>query len=118
MNLDVAGDMTRTREKTRVVPPGGPELASRRRDIVEFPDLEARAEGQAIARQRQPHGVRKGAEMRVEVVTVFADNHQTARLVGGDEERNAELPDQGREARRVNAPQRRRFRYGVGVGQL
>ena len=50
------------------------------------------AEGQPIARQRQAHRAREGAEMRVEVVAVGPDDHQLARLVGGDEERNAEPP--------------------------
>ena len=61
----------------------------------------------------RPIGRLEGAEVGVEVVPLVADHHQLAGLVGGDQQRRAELPQQRREVRRVDGPQRRRvFRLG------
>ena len=87
--------------------PAGASLRAAAGTLWIFPDLVPGADREAISGERQAHRTRKAAEMRVEAVSVGSDDDQLPRLVGGDQERNLELPQQGREARRVHAPQRR-----------
>ena len=58
--------------------------------------------------------------MGVEVVALVADHHELAGLVGGDQQRRAELPQQRGEVRRVGGLQRagvfRLGEAGPGVG--
>ena len=58
--------------------------------------------------QGQAHRGLEGAEVGVEVVPLVADHHELAGLVGGDQQRRAELPQQRGEVRRVDGPQRPR----------
>jgi hypothetical protein len=83
--------------------------------VAEFPDLDLSADGQAVGRgsQRQTHRRLEVAKVRVEVVALGADDHELARLVGRDQKRDAELVEQLRQVRRVDAPQRLR-RFGGG----
>ena len=88
--------------------PGGSSLAVDGRDVDELPDLDLGADGQPVAGQGHAHRGLEGAEVGVEVVPLVADHHELAGLVGGDQERRAELPQERGEVRRVDRPQRRR----------
>ena len=104
-------------QEAGVVPAGRVELGGDGRDVDELPDLDRGADGQPAAVEGQAHRGLEGAEVGVEVVPLVADHHELAGLVGGDQQRRAELPQQRGEVRRVDGPQRRRvFRLGaVGV---
>ena len=87
--------------------------------VAEFPDLDLGAEGQPAAAQGQAHGPLEAAEVGVEVVPLIPHDYKLAGLVGRDQKRDAEVVEQLRQVRRVDAPQlRRRFGLGrVGAGR-
>jgi hypothetical protein len=89
---DVAGDMTAARQVAGVVPAWRVELGGDGRDVDVFPDLDAGADGQAVAVERHAHRSLEGAVVGVEVAPLVADHHEPAGLVGGDQQRHAELP--------------------------
>ena len=113
VDLDVARDVAGAGQEAGVVPAGRVELGGHGRDVDEFPDLDLGADGQPVAGQGHAHRRLEAAEVGVEVVPLVADHHELAGLVGGDQQRRAELPQQRGEVRRVDGPQRRRvFRLG------
>ena len=126
MDLDVARDVAGAGQEAGVVPAGRVELGGHGRDVDELPDLDLGADGQPVAGQGHAHRRLEGAEVGVEVVPLVADHHELAGLVGGDQERRAELPQERGEVRRVDGPQRRRVlrlgavsvqrRFGGGNG--
>ena len=94
MDLDVARDMAGAGQEAGVVPAGRVELGGHGRDVDVLPDLDRGADGQPVAGQGHAHRGLEGAEVGVEVVPLVADQHELAGLVGGDQERRAELPQQ------------------------
>ena len=106
MDLDVARDVAGSRQEAGVVPAGGLEPGGDGRDVDILPDLDRGADGQAVTGQGHAHGGLEDAEVGVEVVPFVADQDQLAGLIGGDQERTAELPQQGGEVRRVDGAQR------------
>ena len=105
MDLDVARDVAGAGQEAGVVPAERVELGGDGRDVDELPDLDLGAEGQPVAGQGHAHRGLEGAEVRVEVVPLIPDQHELAGLVGGDQERRAELPQQRGEVGRVDRPQ-------------
>ncbi len=62
------------------------ELGSDGRDVVKLPDLHGRADRQPVTLKGQTHGSREAAEVRIEVVALFADEHDLAGLIGSDDQ--------------------------------
>ena len=108
VDLDVARDVAGAGQEAGVVPAGRVEPGGDGRDVDELPDLDRGADGEPVAVEGQAHRGLEGAEVGVEVVPLVADHHELAGLVGGDQQRRAELPQQRGEVRRVDGPQRRR----------
>jgi len=108
VDLHVARDVARARQEAGVVPPGRLELGRGRGNVVKFPDLEARAERQPVARDGKPHRAREAAEVRVQALALGPDDDQLARLVGGHQQRDAELIEEGGEVGGMDAAERRR----------
>jgi hypothetical protein len=115
MDLDVARDVAGARQEAGVVSPGRFELGGHGRDVDEFPDLDLGADGQPVTGQSHAHRRLEAAEVGVEMVPLVADQHELSGLVGGDQQRRAELPQKRGEVRRVHGPQRRR---GFGLGEF
>jgi len=106
VDLDVAGAVAQAGQETGVVPAPGLQPSADRRDVVILPDLQGGADGQPVAGAGQAHRLAEAAEVRVERSAVGAEHHQLARLVGGDEDRQAQFVEQGGETRGVYAAQR------------
>ena len=87
--------------------PSGAEPAGDGRGVVVFPDLQRRADGQPVAVAGQAHRLAEAAEVRVQRAVVGPEHHQLAGLVGGDEDREAQLLEDRGEAGGVHAAQRR-----------
>ncbi len=94
------------------MPAGGVEFCGDGGDVDEFPHLDRGAQGQPAGIEGQAHGRPEAAEVGIEVVSLIAHHHEFAGLVGGDQERGVELPQEGREVHRVNGTQR------LGLGSL
>ena len=109
VDLDVARDVAGAGQEAGVVPAGRVELGRHGRDIDELPDLDLGADGQPVAGQGHAHRGLEAAEVGVEVVPLVADHHELAGLVGGDQQRRAELPQKRGEVWRVDRPQRHAF---------
>ena len=106
--LDVARDVAGAGQEAGVVPARRFELGCHRGHVHELPDLDRGADGQPGAVEGQAHRSLEGAEVGVEAVPLVADHHQLAGLVGGHQERGAELAQERGEVRRVHGPKRRR----------
>jgi hypothetical protein len=111
--LDVASDVTGAGEEAGVVLARRFELGCHGGHVHELPDLDRGADGQPGAVEGQAHGGLEGAEVGVEVVPLIADQHQLTGLIGGQQQRRAELTQQAGEIGRVDGPQRLR-RPGFG----
>ncbi len=81
-----------------------------------IPSLDPGSDSPPVARIGHAHRGLEAAEVDVEVVPFIADQHELARLIGGDQKRWAELPQERGEVRRVDCPQRRRVVRLGGVG--
>ena len=90
VDLDVAGDVASAGQEAGVVAARRLELGRDGRDVAKLPDLHRGADRQAVAVEGQPHGCRKAAEVGVEVVTLTADHHKLAGLIGRDQERGTQ----------------------------
>src|SRR4051794_25733520 len=88
--------------------PSGLQSAGDVTVVAELADLKGGAQSELAATlgEGQAHGRRKGAVMGIEMVSLVADHDQLAGLVGGDQQRRAELPQQGGKVRRVGGVQR------------
>ncbi len=84
------------------------QLGDDGRDVVELPDFLERAHGQSIASDRQPHRLAEVAEVGVDVVLVRTQHDHLAGLVGGHQQRDAELIEEGGEVGGMDAAERRR----------
>src|SRR5262245_40964935 len=79
--------------------------------------MSSRPASTAVPGDGQPHRPREGAEVRVQSPFLILPQHdEFARLVGGDQERQAQLAEQGAEVVGVDAPQGRRLRRRGGGG--
>src|SRR5262245_51486364 len=79
--------------------------------------MSSRPASTAVPGDGQPHRPREGAEVRVQSPFLILPQHdEFARLVGGDQERQAQLAEHGAEVVRVDAPQGRRLRRRGGGG--
>ena len=58
---------------------------------MEFPDVDARANGKLPAADRQPHRLHEVAEMGIEYPAVIAQDNELARLISGHQERRVGL---------------------------
>ena len=115
MDLDIARDVAGAGQETGIVPAGRVELGGNSRNVHELPDLDLGADGQPVTGQSHAHRRLEGAEVGVEVAPLVADEHELAGLIGGHQERRAELPQERGEVRRVDGPQRR-SRIGACIG--
>jgi hypothetical protein len=119
VDLDVAGDVAGAGQEAGVVPARRIELRCYRGHVRELPDLDRRADGQPGAVEGQAHGGLEAAEVGVEVIPLIPYHHELAGLVGGHQERGAEVPQEAGEIGCVDSPQRLR-RPGldrVGAGR-
>ena len=92
MNMNIAGDMAGTGQKAGVVAAGRIEPGGHGRYVHEFPDLDLRADRQAVFRQCHTHRSREDAKVRIEMVPLIPDDNQFASLISGDQKRSADLP--------------------------
>ena len=83
---------------------------------MELPDFQERAHGQSIAGDRQPHRLAEVAEVGVDVVLVRPQHDQLAGLVGGHQQRDAELIEEGGEVGGMDAAERRRRAVSAAAG--
>ena len=117
VDQDVAGDVAGARQVAGVVRAGGLQAAGDVGDVAELPDLDGGADGEpgAAVGQGQAHRGLERAVVGVEAAPLVADHHELAGLIGGDQQRRAELPQQGGEVRRMCGAQRSRvLRSGEG----
>ena len=95
--------------------PGGSSLAVTAGTSTNSQTWIVGADGQAVAVEGHAHRGLEDAEVGVEVVPLVADHHELAGLVGGDQQRRAELPQERGEVRRVDGPQGCCLSVGLGV---
>ena len=91
--------------------------AANGRGVVVLPDLQRRADGQPVAIHGQAHRLLEAAEVRVEHAPVGPKHDQLAGLVGGDQDRDAQIVEDRGKTSRVHAAQgRQRFLLGFWLG--
>ena len=113
MNQHFPGGMARARQETGVVLTDRFQLGGYFRHVVEFPNLQGRADGQTVTMDRQPHRLSEAAEVGVDDSSVGAKQDQLASLVGRDQHGDAEMLQDFGESGGVNTPQGRQ-RIGFG----
>ena len=115
VNLHVARHVGRARQVAGVVLAGRIELGGDGGHVAKLPHVDGRADRQPPAADGHAHRLVERAEVRVDDAAVGADDDELAGLIGRDQQRAAELIEDRREVRRVNAAQRRRAGIG-GAG--
>ena len=106
VDLNIARDVAGARQEAAIVPLGLVELGGDSGNIDELPDLDLGAYGQPATGIGHAHRCLERAEVSVQVVSLVTDHHQLPRLICGDQQRGTEPPQQRREIRCVDGPQR------------
>ena len=118
MDLDVARNVAGAGQVAGVVSPLRLEPGGDVGDVAELPDLDGGADGQAVGRGAQGHAHRRleGAEVGVHRPVLLADDDELAGLVGRDQQRDAELIEEGGEVDGMDAAERRRRAVSAAAG--